>query len=346
MKNIKQGVVVALSLTCLSPPASAGGLFDNLKEKFNEQINQTKEQVRQSFDNATNPTDEDANTSEPASTESRKNRAAGPTVESSASETAANGEPQGNSLANKAKALLGGATALNPTRAGSTSDMDVIGLRLGMTPEEAKTALQAYDATMRLDEQHSKLPRLPNSSYLRWISATSKTGEQVIVEFAPPPHAPTVINLTRTAKYSEGARPTLDKTLQALKQKYGQPSIDKTDNAMMRQLIWLHDGTGKIMASAPVDRIQPCTMTSTDQLINVPQHNMPAADCGLALKVLLATGINAAPGGRSLESDGLVGQLTTTMTNAGELVRTTQATRSHIDQTVRTRAENVGAPRL
>jgi len=343
MRKLIVELTLALGMLCL-PSLTYAGFLDGFKEQLTEKINETKEQVKQSIDNATNIDTEDANASEAPPAEPPKSRR----VENYVTGTS----PGENSIntstesLNRAKALLSSTTARVPAGTGLASDVDVIGLRLGMTAQEAKTVLQKYDATLRLDEKYKQLPKLANSRYLHRVSATANNGEQIYMEFASPPLASTIIKVVRTTKYGEGAQPTLARTLQALKQKYGEPSMDKNNNAMMRQLIWLHDQKGNKMATPSAELERRCTASSIDNLMIHQQQDEAFAECGVALSILLATGINATAGRQGIQSNGLVGGLSADLTNVSELIRTNRETHKHINKTISIQAESVGAPRL
>jgi len=218
--------------------------------------------------------------------------------------------------------------------------MDVIGLRLGMTVQEVRAALRKHDATMRVQEQYSQFPQLPNSRYLQRISAISNTREQVVIEFAPPPRESAVVRLTRTTKYARGARPTLIKTRQALRQKYGAPTIQNNGNRMYMSF-WLHDGRGNKVTSASAVQLQRCTQASRvsiDQLMFSQQQDKAMTECGASLDIQLGT-----IGGKN---GGLVGSLVATLSNPAELVRATQKTRDYINENIRVQVDSIGAPKL
>jgi len=222
----------------------------------------------------------------------------------------------------------------------TTGGMDVIGLRLGMTAQEAKTALQRHDATMRIQEQYSQLPQVSGSRYLHRISATSATREQVVIEFAPPPRKSIVVRLMRTTQYAQGARPTLVNTQQALKQKYGTPTLENNQSRMHVSL-WLHDGKGNKITSPSAAQAQRCTLASRvsiDHLMLSQQQGKALAGCGASLDIQLGTTGN--------KNDGLVGSLVATLSNPAEMVRTTQQTRNYINKNVGVQAESVRAPKL
>ena len=324
---------LGLGLLCLSSSAAAG-FFDDLKNKVNEKIDQTKEQLKQSVDDATDFGRDDSNSAE------------SDISSSNSEETSNSNNTFSDNMKSKAKAMLSRTAIRDPANTGVASDIDIIGLRLGMTVQEVKAALLGYDANLQLGEKYSQLPRLKDSKYLHMISATSRSGEQVMLEFAAPPHASTVVKIMRQARYREGAQPMLSRTLQALKQKYGEPSLDKNDNAVTRQLVWLHDRKGNKMATLSAELEQRCTTALIAGQLLSQQQNEALADCGDALTILLETGVNASAGRRGIESNGLVGGITSGLINVAELIRAGQETRKHIETTINKQAESVAVPRF
>jgi len=316
--RLKSAIAMMLCITGLPSLTSADNFFGNLTEqlktkinKANDELNRVNTQVDQADDLANQADDQ---------------------IGQTATELIQAGTQARQSISDARDfAILPGT--------GVANNMDVIGLRLGMTAQEAKTALQTHDATMRIQEQHSQLSQVPNSKYLHQIVAISNTGEQVVMEFAPPPREPVVVRLMRTTQYAGGARPTLVDTLQALRQKYGSPTIEN-NQTRMHLSFWLHDGAGNKMTTTSAAQVQHCTQASrvsVDQLMASQQQDRVMAGCGASLNIQLGTGI---------KSDGLVGNLIATLSNPAEMVRTTQKTRAYINENIRTQAGSVGAPKL
>lgn len=325
--KLKATITMMLCTAYLPSPAGASGFFENL-------VNHTKEQVGELVDHTNEQAYELANHTHEQAYER-------------VDQTTNRAKNQLSDQVNQAKQSIG--TTSNFSGSMFSSSMDVIGLRLGMTPQNAKAALQAHNTRMRIEEKYDQLSQVPNSKYLRHISATTNRGEQIFIEFAPPPHAPVAVKLSRTTQYAAGARPTLAKTLQALEQKYRTPTLNN-NNTTVHQLSWLHDRTGNKIASASTELAQRCTQTfmmSVDHLIISPQlGNTAIAECGESLNIQLTTDTNPMAGRQGIDSGGLVTSLTATLGNAAELIRIAQKTSTHIGKTIQFQAENVTAPKL
>ncbi len=310
--RLKSATVIMLCITGLSSPTSASDFFSNLVGELKTQIDKASNQVDQANDLA--------------------GRADGQ-IGQTAMELGQAGEQARQSIENARNFSMMPST-------GFSSGMDVIGLRLGMTAQEAKAVLQRHDVMMRIQEQYSQFPQVANSRYLHRVSAISNTGEQVVMEFAPPPRESVVVRLTRTTKYAIGARPTLVKTQQALRQKYGTPTIEN-NRTRMHMSFWLHDGRGNKITSASAVQAQRCTQASRvsiDHLMVSQQQGQAMIDCGASLDIQLGTIGN--------RNEGLVGSLVATLSNPAEMVRTTQQTRAYINKNIGAQVKSVGAPRL
>lgn len=231
----------------------------------------------------------------------------------------------------------------------AANNVDVIGLRLGMTAQDAKIALQTHDAAIQVKDNFTQLSAVPNSNYLNAISTNSTSGEQIAIEFAPPPHPSVITKLTRTATYPAGAQLPLASTLQALTQKYGTPT-QENNSAITRQLIWLYDQAGNKMFSAPEDVAKVCTTAlSPTQMVATRQNpsvDTTMAACGVALSIVITTGAKPMVAEQGGESNDLVGQISASLTNITEAIRITHETQTYIETAERSRTNSVAAPKL
>lgn len=308
MNKLKTVIVVTLAITPMPSLADAeGGFFSRLKEKVESGISKEIDQTKEQITDAVPSANVDETSVE-------------------------------NVIADPVQALTH-----TPVRG-----MDVIGLRLGMSPEEVKTALQAHDPAIKMHEQYQELSRVPDSRYLGLISAESsadqRSSESVTIEFATPPHAPIMMRLARKAVYGQGAQPTLTNTVDALTNKYGTPTVDDNDHPSIRRMIWMYDRNGRKMTSAPANMAQRCT--SMVPMVVFQQLQGEDTECGVTLSIILATSSQFTAGGQGIESSGLVGQLTTSLTNVSEVVRMAGETQAYVNTTIKMNAENVGAPKL
>jgi hypothetical protein len=134
--------------------------------------------------------------------------------------------------------------------------VDVFGLKLGMTSEEAVKALHQYDPNLILDELRSSITINDSQGrdiivapFLLHISAKSPpnqsagaeigAGEVIFIVFSLPPAEERVRLIRRYAKYEPNKRPSLDTFKADLVKKYGKPANLKNGKAITQ--LWLFD---------------------------------------------------------------------------------------------------------
>lgn len=112
---------------------------------------------------------------------------------------------------------------------GKVSAVDIVGLRLGMTPEEAKAALLAHDPELMLQEQRMYFSYSDGEKshktepFLATINARRRDALEVFtIELSPPPAGGKVVSIKRQQKFGSNA-PTLRTYRDALVDKYGPP---------------------------------------------------------------------------------------------------------------------------
>lgn len=111
---------------------------------------------------------------------------------------------------------------------------DIVGIRLGMTEQEARAAIGAHSAQARITDRTLKFTYSDGAkqhetpAFLATIEAAARTpgttldGERVKLEFSPPPLEQRVIGVRRevTTYHDPPAR---ERMLASLSQKYGKP---------------------------------------------------------------------------------------------------------------------------
>jgi len=334
MKQLTLGLIFVFITS--TPTLATAGFFDNFKEQLDETLTEAKGKLSETVSESKDRLNEKAtNTTEQF--ENKVNETKGENAEL---------VPEAPSISGSKPQPI--TTRRSERTSQKNSNIDIIGLRLGMPVQESKITLQHYDTTLQLKEKTGRLPKLTNVSYPQKIIATSRTGERINLALTSPPLASTVAQITRIKKYSQGSQPTIHNTLRALKKKYGEPSIEKNTNPTIYQLTWLHDKHGNKHTTSSPELEQNCTTAvPAEMLINLQhQKRFNPAECGLALTVLVATGSKMDLESSRIISDGLVSELAASMTNVSELLRNAHATQKHIDRTLNTQAESQGDPRL
>jgi hypothetical protein len=141
---------------------------------------------------------------------------------------------------------------LCPGIASSADELDIAGLRLGMTPEQAREALLAFGAPAdKIQESRSKFwfmdgdKRIETPDFIDRINGNNdvlKDGkwvtDQIALDFAPPPEGGRVVRITRTIENYVDA-PTVADYRKALTDKYGPPDQHISGNP-----VWMR-GPGK-----------------------------------------------------------------------------------------------------
>jgi hypothetical protein len=119
-----------------------------------------------------------------------------------------------------------------PARA--APDWDIVGIKLGMTEQQARAAIKARSAQAVAREAMLKFTfsdgakQQDTASFLARISASipsaagSTDSESLELEFSPPPRDQRVIRVRRTMTLYKDP-PALDRILGSLSQKYGKP---------------------------------------------------------------------------------------------------------------------------
>jgi hypothetical protein len=139
--------------------------------------------------------------------------------------------------------------------AASASFLDIVGVKLGMTPREAAAALRAYNPNLKIDTINSRLEhpstpgtfvRVPHFIIARTLpfDAGKGTIEAIALKFSTPPSPPVLTMMSRFTAFQQG-QPVMASTLtEALRKKYG------TEYQHTGERIWLYDANGKPLAGA------------------------------------------------------------------------------------------------
>lgn len=137
----------------------------------------------------------------------------------------------------------------------ASSELDIGGLRLGMTPDEARQALVEFGvAADKIQESRSKFwfmdgdKRHETPDFIDRMYGTSevfengkrvqRVGDSIELDFSPPPEGGRVVRITRTVVNFVDA-PTVGSYRNALIEKYGPP-----DQTISSNPIWMR-GPGK-----------------------------------------------------------------------------------------------------
>ncbi|HWH73523.1 MAG TPA: hypothetical protein VNV16_04610 [Methylibium sp.] len=261
------------------------------------------------------------------------------------------------------RSLMPMATAalfLSGTSALAAPDWDIVGIRLGMNPQQARAAMQVHAPKAEITEntrQFSfddgvKQQALPAflGSIMATVGATPSRSETLEVMFSAPPMEQRVIRVIRTVTMQDDPIP-MDRAMALVSQKYG--TLPRTLAA--------NDGRGQISRWVETGKTVcgDTAQTSADARLTPPVDNAPgglshyeawkrrklapadAADCSAALVVNLVT--------RS-PRETLVTQMKFTMTDPSYAIPAMRATARQIGdaqaQARKAREASGAAPKL
>jgi hypothetical protein len=243
MRTLKQGLVLVMAGGMLTPALSAQSLWQKLKQA----AKQEEQNAKAAQNHGT------------AATTGAAHSAAVATAH-----TAANQGPAGS-------------PELTAQLAAATPTFTVAGIRLGMSVKDAMAALKAHNKLLTVTPQPATFELIPNQQLLPKVEANEPiTGttphEQVSVYFTMAPNAPVVDGITRDYSYPEGTQPSWQKTLEAIKATYGDPSIP-LKNLAQPEFQWFYDASGKQLSDSQVANApRYCNEQVIDQAAGIVEH--------------------------------------------------------------------------
>jgi hypothetical protein len=141
------------------------------------------------------------------------------------------------------------------------ADVDIVGLKLGMTADEAIAALRAHNPGFSLHElsldvtiADSNRKPLKVARYVKEVRGIWDQGvkghnlnaplwkDQIVVIFAPPPADHRVQHIRRIVRYHPGKGPDFDGVVNSIAQKYGEPTQSRKQSKTSLMQLWLHGG--------------------------------------------------------------------------------------------------------
>lgn len=137
--------------------------------------------------------------------------------------------------------------------ADSLGFIDVVGIRLGMSPQEALAAIKAYDRNLKIETLTARLyPSGPQGNFVRvpysinahTANANTINGpvEWIALQFTTPPNPPLIAKIVRYTGFPASQPVMVANLLDSLHKKYGQ---DNLDDGGIRA--WVYDSNGKLL---------------------------------------------------------------------------------------------------
>ncbi|MBJ7313619.1 hypothetical protein ACFOLJ_27090 [Rugamonas sp. CCM 8940] len=173
---------------------------------------------------------------------------------------------------------------------GQAKAVDIVGLRLGMSPDEARAALKSHDATMKIVDLASwnARPGVPASlAKIRGCSSPAPNGpckDEIVVTFG---HlSKKALFITRVLKLGNGV--LHQGAVDSLIGKYGQPTFRGSPSS----LLWAYTTAGAplgnmecaVSAQSPIESVTPRPQCGT-----ATSSNIIAGPGALASEIHVAT---------------------------------------------------------
>jgi hypothetical protein len=224
---------------------------------------------------------------------------------------------------------------------------DVIGLRLGMTEQEAVAVLRAYNATVRIRAVTDTLPTPDATRFTATLYAgvygdeRAGLGDELIkLAFTNPTPVPRVLGIWRKQLFPRGHELALANTVGAVRDKYGAPLFTHVATG---QTTWVwgtgvagRQPPGMTACSAHQNAVNGLDIDLVSSTFVEPRAYFHAPDCGVAINVLI------------LDVRGLVTTIGTSLVDysAGVRVREELEVMSRRPDTRAIEADQRGKPKL
>ena len=252
------------------------------------------------------------------------------------------GAPPAGAEVGSAAATPAIATIPTTPRAIAPVNVDIVGIKLGMSLDEVKRALQAHSPAMRAEEARGIVNNVAATDYLSWVIArgpqrgSDGSGDAIGVQFPPPPNAHRAIFVERFTGFQANQYPLFETLRQALVQKYGVPSF-----ASEGVMLWTFNAAGAQIIDNNVNarcaKFPPTDPPARGQ--NVLFNGYKTAGCGPTIFVRYER--NRGPSDRDL-----VRWMSVSLVDDSQFEDMRQAAARFATQATRDSASRVSAPKL
>lgn len=133
--------------------------------------------------------------------------------------------------------------------------LDILGLQLDMTADEALAKLGSIDPRMKIERGEINIPALSDKPILHSLFAyrmppgvfTDYPEDCVEIRFTLPPNKPQVWKVGRTLRYQQGQEIAKTGLLSALRGKYGNETVFEGKGSATWGYYWVRDPEGKLV---------------------------------------------------------------------------------------------------
>lgn len=251
--------------------------------------------------------------------------------------------PAGGEVAGAA-ATSGAGVAASTAPAAAPVNVDIVGIRLGMTLDEVKRAVQAHSPGMQINEQNGIINNAPATAYMSWLIAKSGKGapagstDAIGVHFAPPPNAHRALFVERFTGFQHGQQPLSDAIKEALVKKFGPPSVVR-EGPGDHGLIWTFNAAGVQIidksTQARCGRFTPMDPPARGQ--NILFNGYKNQGCGVTVHARI---------GRASLNGPLSDYLSVSLIDDSSFEEIRQASARFANQATRDTASKVAVPKL
>lgn len=241
-------------------------------------------------------------------------------------------------------AAISSAGVAAPIATTSPVNVDIVGIKLGMTLDEVKRAVQAHSPGMQISEQNGIINNAPATAYMSWLIARSGKGapagssDAIGIHFPPPPNAHRALFVERFTGFPRDQQPLSDAIKEALVKKFGPPSAVR-ESAGDYGLIWTFNAAGvQIIDKSTQSRcgkFTPIDPPARGQ--NILFNGYKSQGCGVTVHARI---------GRASINGPLSDYLSVSLIDDSQFEEIRQAAARFANQATRDTASKVGVPKL